>query len=237
MKFLIPLAVILGIVGAIVTFQRFFPSPQAEETKQNPTLSEPSGSESQSVDDKEDKKQTIFFEYKDSNPILSRPNSPYSTPSEDYKPERATKDGYTVQAKDGIAVVQSDNETIKYIVTDTGRNNHKVAPILGFTSNPYRIYADCDESHENDPYSRLDGLFVGKTISYGYVTQATPTKVIIRRIDGGKTYITFSRSINENKGNKAEGKEELEEPYATEIQPPKVEAPKPQGVYPPEARG
>jgi hypothetical protein len=238
MKILIPIAIVIGLVGAIVTFQRFFPSAKEkeEEVKQTPSISEPLGSDIKQEDKNEDKK-AILFDYKPSDPILSKPDSPYSTPSEDYKPDRPTKDGYTVTAKDGIAIVQVDPNTVKYIVTDTCRDNHKVVKILGYTTNPTIIYADTEESHASDPYSGIDGLFVGKTISYGYIIQATPHKTIIKRLDGGKTYITFSRNINEKNGNKAEAKEELIESYTEDFQPPKAEPKEPEGVHPPQARG
>jgi hypothetical protein len=232
MKILIPLAVVLGLIGAIVTFQKFFPSRGGDETKQKPTTD--SSRREEAVKTSEDKEQPkIQFLFQESNPILSKKDSPYSSPEADYKPERATKEGFTVKAVDGVALVQHDNDKVKYIITDTGRNKHKIATIYGYTSNPYRIYADCEESHENDPYSRLDGIFVGKTVSTGYVIQATPQKCIIRRIDGGKTYITFNKA--ESKSKKAEGKEELEKPYIENIQPPQVPSSE-QGGIPPLSR-
>jgi len=232
MKFLIPLAVIAGLVGAIVTFQKFFPSPTAKEQSKSPHELEQSSS-SQSVDKKEPKTQ-IQFMYKDSNPILSKKDSPYTSPDGDYKPNRASSEGYVVQAKDGIALIQTDTDKALYVITDTGQDNHKTAVLYGYTKNPAIIYADTEESYEQDPYSGLDGIFTGKTISYGYVIQANPNKCIIKRIDGGKTYITFTRPTGNR--NKAEGKEQTQTPLIENISAPEKVDKQEKGIYSPSPR-
>ena len=236
MKFLIPLAIVAGIAGAIYTFTTFSKIGQRPANKQEAATETPPTTEerSSSVAPLETKEPNITFKYKKSDPLLSTPNQIYSSPESEYISGRANTDGYTEQVQDGIAIVKPNDTDKTYIISDAGRPEHKIAELTHYHryANYTIIYADCDESHEPDPFSGLDGLFVGKTISYGYITQANTTKVQIKRLDGGNTFITFTKHKSELSPNTGIEEDTQAVPYTT-IQPPKaIDKPEAGGVPP-----
>ena len=232
MKILIPLAIIGGLIAAIIVVQKFSNIGEKPPKERQETQQTTSREEMQSIS--EPSTNSITFTYKESDKVISTQDNPYISPSEYYQKDRITKDGVVIDAKDGVALLQDKPHSFNYIVTDTGKPIHKVATIEGYTLNPTIIYSDCEESLEYDPYSRLDGLYVGKTISYGIITEANPNRVTIKRNDGGKTIITFGRLRKAKKEATAE--ENPATPVEQIVEPPVVPN-KVEGSSDPSTRG
>lgn len=228
MKILIPLAVCVGIVCALMLFNKFTSPPDASP---NP-LSLPEERSDEGAFNKTNGKETnIKFQSEIADGLLSKPNHPYINPALDLKPNTSNSLGYTTQASDGTAIVQNQ-DTITYITTQTGKDEHLVLDRIGYSLSPYTlVYADHNFSKIPDPYTGLIGLYTNKHLPEGIITSTQPHLVIIKKHSGGFLYITF----NTKKPEEGKAKQDIK-PLIEDIQPPKtVKAPLGGDILPPQS--
>jgi len=216
-KLLIPLGIIVGLISAIILVQKvrnIGKSPSSSRVESRPVDAGHQPSRADTPRKNQETPSGVGFEFQPSDPWISTPDSPYSTPERDYSPGRASSDGYTQAAHDGVALVISSPEEKKYIVTPTGRPEHRYVRLFGYSSPPLRIQADCPESDLLGPQGR--GLWINKDVGYGVVEDLSKVKATIRRIDGGVTILSFT------KGSLRDTREEThpEKPMEPVAQPP-----------------
>lgn len=134
----------------------------------------------------------VVFAFEEGDALFSRKDSPWSSPKNDLQPGRATSQGFVVDARGGVARVQTGPDSTTYVVTDTGRPRHRFEVFTGFTYNGRScvVYGDFEEATSHDPHSRIAGAFVGKTVTDGIITLANPSLIRVDRWDGGVTIIS-----------------------------------------------